>query len=899
MDIKVLELLNKNCNKEKSLHSQSYVITVLNAKDSFWSIKEDCYTEFWKEYCEMIQTDGDYCLAERSNESPVTLEFNFGFLDPDETLDDFSEEFISKLVHTIIESLHFNLKIKEEEEEHKLLCCVLLSDHYDDKLKPETTMITMRVQFPYCNVSTGFQREHLRPYIINELRKRNVIRYLERQPTEDWDNIINPLVPYNYVPLYKSKSKLNIPYTKLHTIYHPTFDENGLLNVTELSEDIFDPLNHSGVQKSLIELDITENFECIEDLLPMILSVQYTSTITQADKKQKVQEKDNFNSIDFNREPNYKNPIEFVDLFVPMLSKDRFKSYLYCIDLGKAIYNATSGSDEGMDKWIKLCKCSDLTDEKCKVLYPSFKGSLVTYRTIAWYARIDNKNIYDKWYNDWCYKGIEKLAQKDKGLLNNMEIADAFYRFYWLDYAFSPVGKGNWYKFTCHHWKQMEDGTIELSDLLGKDFLDCVYNVRKEFQSSQEDTDRKAKYDSSLTKVISILCGSMKDRIIKECRARFYIEEFEKNLDCNPSLIGLLNGVIELTDKDATFRDGKPEDYIAMSTQQMFRKDFSSNSKPVKKYLDYLRQVFPDDELVHYIRKDISSMLKGRNSEKLFRVYSGGGDNSKSVYIKLLQKAFGSYCIDFPVSAITGKRGESGAASPQLARAKGAHIAIMSEPDDFEVIKAGLVKGLTGNDRFFARFLHDNGSEIEAMFKLILVCNKIPAIPNGGKAMKNRLRVIPFLASFRDEGVPATEEEQRRKRIFKKDEDFDKYIPELAQAMLWCSVRDYSGYCKEGLKEPDIIARETKSYWEDNDIYDLFIKECIVMVKDDEGNPDTNVSLLHGELYRVFKTWFREGFSGSRLPDSPVVKVEISNRLGNQVNRRWLGVSIKEDMIKL
>jgi phage/plasmid-associated DNA primase len=345
------------------------------------------------------------------------------------------------------------------------------------------------------------------------------------------------------------------------------------------------------------------------------------------------------------------------------------------------------------------------------------------------------------------------------------------------------------------------------------------------------------------------------------------------------------------------------------------------------------------------MRKDIASFLKGRNAEKLFRIFSGCGDNSKSVFIKLMERAFGSYCVNVPVSVITVKRGSSSSATPETARLRGCHIATCAEPDDNETIKAGIVKSMTGNDRFFTRALFSNGEEIEAMYKLILITNKVPSIPNAGKAIKNRVIIIPFLATFVDKDYPEDEHEQYETKTFKKDPDFEDYIPLLSQAMLWCAVHDYREYCVEGLKKfPQVIVDETNNYWEENDPYDLFIREKlvkeviheseledhdIVLNPEDRTNehmeaedvedvrvpdvilteksgrkkktpkkkePRYTTELLLTDAHRVFKSWVKEAFpSMNPMPDQATVKTELTNRLGPQKNRKWLGWSIREE----
>jgi phage/plasmid-associated DNA primase len=917
MDSKLFKLVERVSKKSDKKINSSYSLTILNSSPNFWTIKENEYSNFWTEYVKFASHSGEYALGEVADSGAVVTEFNFKFhSDRINETNPLNEEFICEVIESVNHSLRQHLVLTSEESE--LICFTLESQ--EPMVMDEEMTYSLRLHYPLTNVNMFYQKEVLRPSIMKELRSRNVFKMLSSQPMFDWEKIFDPNIPYLYLPLYKSRCKLNHPDLLVTHIYLPTLnDETELLNEIDFHQELFDPRKHSHVAQNLISTDIFQQTQ-IETWLPLILSLVFWSTRCIP------KEKEHENVVPECDEPiptDPQVPLDYIKVLLTMVSDSRRDDELSWLEIGKAIYQAVDGGDEGLKLWIDFSEQSDTFDQNdCLVTYPSFKDSLITYKTIGWYAKKDNPKKFNDWYQRWVDTAFDKILcspdppssgrSKTAGpksvSLGHNDIAEAFYRCFWLEYVYSTNGSttGRWFKYEGHRWKSLPDGTIILGQTLSSSFVRKVEQLRIKKLTEKLDTDDDDKKDllefqiGKIQKLLEMLSKhTSKSLIIKECKEKFYVESFEKNLDSNPNLIGMLNCVIELTNKDAVVRDGKPEDYISMSTGQTYRKDFNFENKSVRRYLNYLSSVFPDDELTVHVRKDIASMLKGRNAEKYFRVYSGSGDNSKSVYMKLLQKAFGSYCIDMPVSAITQKRNGSSNASPEFARAKGAHVAIMSEPDDEEQIKAGLVKSLTGNDRFFARFLHDNGAEVEAMFKLILVCNKIPTIPNGGKAIKNRVRVIPFLATFVDH-APEDLAEQYAKKTFKKDPDFDKYVPELAQAMIWCSIQDYGLYVKDGLVDPPIVQKETKMYWEESDPYELFIKDCLVMVYKEDGlTLDDSAELLHTEVYRIFKLWYREAFPGTKIPDSPQVRLEMIHRLGAQgVDRRWRGVMIKEEMKK-
>jgi phage/plasmid-associated DNA primase len=398
------------------------------------------------------------------------------------------------------------------------------------------------------------------------------------------------------------------------------------------------------------------------------------------------------------------------------------------------------------------------------------------------------------------------------------------------------------------------------------------------------------------TLIAKLKTYSFKTNVMHEAMELFHDDRFEHIVNTNPELLGMLDCVIEVCGNRAYARPGKPEDYVSLCTGLPYLKDLTWESDIVVRLMRWMRQVFVDESLRDYFLKMSASCLKGRNSDKIFPIWTGEGNNSKSMIVKLFEACFGTYCIKFPTSVITGKRTQSSAPMPEMARAKSTRIAIIQEPDDDEVIRGGMLKELTGGDSFFARALHDNGGDVQAMFKLILMCNKIPPIPTGGKAVKNRTRILPFMSTWVT-NAPEDEAEQYSRRLFKMDPFFEKQIPNLAKAFMWVMVQYYPRYMNEGLSEPPIIQDHTRQYWQENDIYQLFINDCLVPVYIVENGQttdrlDPSATLLQTEVYREFKNWFKETFPGTKVPDSPTVKLELIAKLGRQSNKRWHGVRI-------
>lgn len=988
LDAALQNLLNivakKNMSKTKTYGLTDMIVPGMAQPNYLWCFHDDSKQSlFWAEYCKFASNQGtdpsktyNCCLGEVSDESAFIVELNFRFMDSENVRHEdgpFNDHFICKVIQCVSRVLEAHFNISDNKKE--LVCCILQSKKVSiDPLTPAVANYTMRLHYPFCRTKVDHV---LRKDIIDELHKSGGPT-LDQSALGDWTTRYDTNIPNKYVPLYGSRRRACEEPLEMTHIFSPYEDDEGLLQQLELS-DVFEPNKHSDVQSNRIDSEILD--EDLEKWLPLFFSAVYCPTVckvktvsTQNASSQGLQLVGQ--AID---EPKY--PLEFMKVLIEMFEDSHKDNAMLWLDIGKAFYSATNGTIEGLNLWKKYTADSnDFTADMCELKYPNFRESLITYKTIAWHAKSLAAKKYSEWHNGWIQSAMEKSIKE----LRHTDVAELFYREYWLNFAYSSTGnrRGRTYRFdgNGHRWRQLSDGEIIIGKILTEDFLQRFEAMQRglfdglspenktkminrstgrrnskkdsgDEDASQEELEQKIK---NLSKLIDMLGKTQQKRcIITECQEKLFIENFEKNLDVNPYLIGVLNGVIEVDTRESLFRAGKPEDYICMYTSIPYREDFHVECDAVKRYKRYLNQVFPDKDLMEYMRKDISSFLKGRNSEKLFRIFSGCGDNSKSVFIKLIERAFGSYCVNVPVSVITVKRGSSSSASPETARLRGCHIATCAEPDDNETIKAGIVKSMTGNDRFFTRALFSNGEEIEAMYKLILITNKVPSIPNAGKAIKNRVIIIPFLATFVDKDYPQDEEEQYEKKIFKKDPDFDDYVPLLSQAMLWCAVQDYQSYCRDGLKIvkngvkrlPQVIIDETENYWEENDCYDLFIREKLVketvnqdfdafdmadqigdqLHADMDGGPeDANnlepsdtpmetgrkkkktpakkaevkyaTELLLTDLYKVFKTWVKEAFPGlNPIPDQPQVRTEMVQRLGPQKNRKWIGWSLKEE----
>jgi phage/plasmid-associated DNA primase len=922
MDTALLDLLRScsNDDNKEITHSTSY------GPARNWSLNDNTYENFWKVYCDLSRcperNNKKLCLSEVPRKhmpiiADLTLKFHPMEINGKDIDDPYDEDFILSIVYCYQQVIKETLKISEAGVE--LICCVLRAKTV---LENNLIVCRLRLQFPYCKTINQIQNRLIRPLVLQMIRTTNVVARLPSQPVNEWEDIVDPLSVEKPVIMYGSSISPNVPkYVLEYILHHVLLSDIDKLTLRTMElEDTFFPQNHEQVAGGILQLDMFKEDDDVIDLerwLPYFLSIYYVKEITlpkNINMPPPSMTGNHKNNSGFGNKSinNYvcndedKDSAEYLStVFLGMLDQKRAEEEHYWLDVGRSLHHAFKGEERGLEKWIDFSDMSDVfTDEDCKSKWYGFNDNKITIRTLAFYAREDNLNEYKRWHEIWCMSSLEKATS-----CTHSDVAEAIYRLYWLEFACSNLSKNTMYNFRNHIWRKLDSGST-LKSIISGDFLTILEKFRVDVAMQISDSNDKNFKDSAeimIQKICKLILKlknrPFKNSIYSECTEKFYIENFEQILDTNPNLMGCTNGLIETLDTKAVFRDGKPEDYVSKTTGVYYRKDMNERHPSYLKLLAWFQKVFVDKELNLHFGKMMGALLKGRNSDKIFPIQTGSGNNSKSMVKKLVEAAFGDYCITFQLSTFTGAR--SGGPDPSVARSRYAHIAFIQEPDSDTPLKGGVLKEFTGGDRFFARFLHDNGElgELTPMFTLCLQCNNVPNIPSD-KALKNRVKIVPFLSEF-SSVAPKDVDSQFKERKFPLDAFFENTIPDLAPAFLYYCIKHYAIYRREGLIDPPIVRKYTGDYWEEHDFYSQFIKENIekaykIVPKDFQGETpiDETSHISLAELYGRFKDWFKENYQ-LKLPDRAIFKNEMENRVTKCVQRNFYGIKFKVEVANI
>ncbi len=402
------------------------------------------------------------------------------------------------------------------------------------------------------------------------------------------------------------------------------------------------------------------------------------------------------------------------------------------------------------------------------------------------------------------------------------------------------------------------------------------------------DAGRHEVFDINVETLHSFVANGI---VVHNCMEVFYDSRFRDKLDMNPYLIGFRNGVYDL--QQNAFRPGRPEDFLSKNMPIKYV-ELSEEEEAVQEVRIFLQKIFPDKSVRNYFLDVSSDLFVGGNHEKIVLFWLGEGDNGKSVTQKFFELMLGKLAIKLNTNIITGKKPSAGAAFADLARSGGGtRLAVLEEPDSDEMINTGTFKHLSGNDSYYARDLFERGKdgrEIQPLFKLAVICNRLPRMKSADKAVWNRVRVIPFESTFcrpdTSNPPPAKFEDQLREKRFPMDKGLIKKIPSMIEAFAWILLEHRIKILNQARIEPPKVLAATELYRKQNDTYRQFVEDNI------EEDKNGTVHLV--EVYNIFREWFRDSMPGNSVPIKNEVEEYLTKLWGIPgQGKKWTGYRIQ------
>jgi P4 family phage/plasmid primase-like protien len=272
-----------------------------------------------------------------------------------------------------------------------------------------------------------------------------------------------------------------------------------------------------------------------------------------------------------------------------------------------------------------------------------------------------------------------------------------------------------------------------------------------------------------------------------------------------------------------------------------------------------------------------------------FTVTHNCGQNGKGSLIDLIDNTFNGtdegYFATLPPTVLTQKRGSSSAATPELATKFGKRVIILQEPEGDDKINVGFMKNITGQDKIEARPLYGDPFQYTPLFKLLLACNHLPAIPSDDGGTWRRIRVIDFMIKFTSNPQGPNER--------KSDSKLREKMKKWNQAFMWLLINVYYPMYvnNDGLDklEPERVKTATDKYKADSNAIMEFFNESL------EKDPESDIIL--NDIYDAFRVWYAGSYNDKKPLQRKKFKEYFDNN-GFKVVSTHRGIVIKGVRIK-
>ena len=290
---------------------------------------------------------------------------------------------------------------------------------------------------------------------------------------------------------------------------------------------------------------------------------------------------------------------------------------------------------------------------------------------------------------------------------------------------------------------------------------------------------------------------------------------------------------------------------------------------------NFLKTVIVDEERIQYIQNLFGLALIGETLHHVLPLFVGTGANGKSTILEVASGLLGDYVAQMPENFLLDKGHQEH--STEIARLRGARLAIGSETRPDGKFNESRVKMLTGGDTISARLIGKNFFDFKPTHTLFLAMNHLPKVAAGGDGFWRRVRKINFEVT-----IPT---DQQDKLLAQKLVQLEG--PGILQWMIAGAQR----VLEEGkIPEPESVLVATNEYRNEEDNIAQYIADRVFI--------NQFMAVSAAELYNNYKDWcVRE--SEQPMPRTQLVRelatrlpiVKDKSRKGNQ----YTGIGLYED----
>ena len=592
---------------------------------------------------------------------------------------------------------------------------------------------------------------------------------------------------------------------------------------------------------------------------------------------------------------------EHIELLLSCLDDRRASDYTDWFKVLCALAHTSKSYKPLADKFSQRCekKYNRADFEKHWDMALQNSSNNLTIGSIKYWAKKDNPDKYEHVEAQSIFTLVyNKIFEiQTEGHLQHYDYAQILYKALCNKYVFDSVS-GDWYEFiidgephikgTLHKWYKCPGiYPVSMKRYMSENFVVMISKIFPFIDNNIENikNDDKAKYYLLVKKnlqnsVRQLRQHGFKNGIVSECQLLFNRLNFTAELDKDPTLMGVGNGILRLGPK-VELIVGNHNHLISLYTEVDYQ-PFNPYDPLTKKVLITLRNLFPDNEpdtfdfLMHYI----ASALDGKVKESLFTIIVGSGCNGKSFLLQLIKGMFGEhYGMTMNITYLTTKEKDAETATPALMATKCKRWVDFSESDKGAILYVPKIKRLTGQEDVAGRNLFSRYENFQPTAHYITSSNYDFEINSTDHGTWRRIKRINMRIKFCKPNIDNYDPNNMYERVadlsigpsWPKDKEIKSIFLGILCFYYENLQREYKGIVEN---VPHVnIKNETNKFRNSQDRINKFINSRIVKTADTTFMTPITVllekySVWHTALYpddRDFKKGLMHEFENSNL----------------------------------
>ncbi len=332
--------------------------------------------------------------------------------------------------------------------------------------------------------------------------------------------------------------------------------------------------------------------------------------------------------------------------------------------------------------------------------------------------------------------------------------------------------------------------------------------------------------------------------------ARPMIQATLHTLNANPMLLGVANGVVDLS-------DGR---FMAARRAHMMTHISPVTYDPAAtcpRWEQFIHEIScGDTELAAFLQRCVGYWITGRTDEQLLFFLYGHGCNGKSTFMSVIQTLLGEFSRQINSNVLLFNRNGYTGPNPSLTKLVDARLVVANELPEGARMDENLVKAMTGDDVIVARAPYAKTEmEFRPRFSLVMVGNHKSVIRDTSPGMWRRMMLLPFSAAFTGDQLDPNL--------------MQKLQAELPGILNW-AIRGTQQWLTLGLKRsiPQRLKADVESYKAESDLIGNFLAECTT--------PCLGAKITAEELYAAFRAWAQQ--DGEWTMSKAVLKKKLMER---------------------